>query len=184
VRQGVVIQPAKRLTRVVGPLAGKQFSHLTYQGIEMIREVNTRDARDMAELMRQLNPSGVSITDEMVEMIKAKISALAQLEHMKVFGYEQDGRIVGTCTLGRVEGLSKGCRPFAIIENVAVLDTIRSQAIGKKLVCHAIDEAEKWNCYKVILETGTEDEWKLRFYETCGLSRGGKTAFMKRFISD
>lgn len=123
----------------------------------------------------------MQVTDEMVEKITAKISDIAKLEHMKVFGYEHAGEIVGTCTLGRVEGLSKECRPFAVIENVVVLDTIRCKGIGKQLVCHAIDQAEQWGCYKVILETGTKDEWKLRFYEKCGLTRGDKTAFMKRF---
>jgi len=147
----------------------------------MVREISQQDARDMAELIRQLSPSDVNVTENMVSALKAKISAIAELEHMKIFGYELDERIVGTCTLGRVEGLSKECRPFAVIENVVVLDSIRSQGVGKQLVCHAIAQAEKWNCYKVILETGTQEEWKLRFYEKCGLSRGGKTAFMKRF---
>jgi len=135
----------------------------------------------MAELIRQLSPSDVSVTENIVRAITAKILAIAELNYMKIFGYEQDRRIVGTCTLGRVEGLSKECRPFAVIENVVVLDSIRSQGIGKQLVYHAISQAEKWGCYKVILETGTQDEWKLRFYEKCGLTRGGKTAFMKRF---
>ena len=147
----------------------------------MVREISQQDARDMAELIRQLSPSDVNVTENMVSALKAKISAMAELEHMKIFGYELDGKIVGSCTLGRVEGLSKECRPFAVIENVVVLDSIRSQGVGKQLVCHAIAQAEKWNCYKVILETGTQEEWKLRFYEKCGLSRGGKTAFMKRF---
>lgn len=148
----------------------------------MIREVNTQDANDMAELLRQLSSSDeASVTEETVKAIKAKIADMSQLEHMLVFGYELDGKIVGTCTLGRVEGLSKGCRPFAIIENVVVLDTIRNQGIGKQLVRHAMAQAEKWNCYKVILETGSKNEWKLRFYDNCGLTRGGKTAFMKRF---
>ncbi len=147
----------------------------------MIREIIEQDAGDMAELIRQLSPAEVSVTEKMVDAIRAKIAAIAQLSHMKIFGYEQDGRIVGTCTLGRIEGLSKGCRPFAVIENVVVLDSVRGQGIGKQLVRHAMAQAEDWNCYKVILETGTQDEWKLRFYEACGLTRGGKTAFMKRF---
>lgn len=147
----------------------------------MIREINEQDARDMAELMRQLSPSDVSVTEDMLSEIRARIIAIAELDHMKIFGYEQHGRIVGTCTLDRVEGLSKGCRPFAVIENVVVLDSTRSQGIGKQLVCHAMAQARQWNCYKVILETGTQDEWKLKFYEKCGLTRGGKTAFMKRF---
>ena len=147
----------------------------------MIREISEQDARDMAELIRQLSPSDVNVTENMVSALKAKISAIAELEHMKIFGYELDERIVGTCTLGRVEGLSKECRPFAVIENVVVLDSIRSQGIGKQLVRYAIAQAEKWHCYKVILETGSQDAWKLSFYEKCGLTRGAKTAFMKRF---
>jgi GNAT superfamily N-acetyltransferase len=147
----------------------------------MIREIREQDACDMAELIRQLSPSDVSVTENMVGAIRAKILAIVELNYMKIFGYERDGRIVGTCTLGRVEGLSKECRPFAVIENVVVLDSIRSQGIGKQLVSHAIAQAENWDCYKVILETGTKDEWKLRFYEKCGLTRGSKTAFMKRF---
>jgi GNAT superfamily N-acetyltransferase len=147
----------------------------------MIREINAQDALDMAELIRQLSPAEVEITAGLVSALQTKIAALAKLDHMQIFGYETEGRIVGTCTLGRVEGLTKGCRPFAVIENVVVLDSIRGRGIGRQLVCHAMMQAEQWNCYKVILETGSQEPWKLRFYEDCGLSRGGKTAFMKRF---
>jgi len=147
----------------------------------MIREVIQQDADDMVVLIQQLSSSNIEINAEMVAAIKAKLSAITGLEHIKIFGYEQDGMIVGTCTLGRVEGLSNGCRPFAIIENVVVLNTARSQGIGKQLVRHAIDRAEQWDCYKVILETGKKEDWKLKFYESCGLTRGEKTAFIKRF---
>ena len=147
----------------------------------MIREISEHDASDMAELIKQLSPSDVNITGNMVDRIRAKIADIAVLDHMKIFGYDQDARIVGTCTLGRIEGLSNECRPFAVIENVIVLESAQSQGIGKQLVCHAISQAQQWGCYKVILETGRQDEWKLRFYETCGLTRGSKTAFIKRF---
>lgn len=147
----------------------------------MIREVNPQDAHDMAVLIKQLSSSHIDITSEMVAAIKAKLSALTGVEHMKVFGDEQTGHIVGTCTLGRMEGLSNDCRPFAVIENVVVLETVRGRGIGKQLVRHAMAQAEKWGCYKVILETGRKEEWKLKFYESCGLTRGEKTAFIKRF---
>ncbi len=147
----------------------------------MIREMNQQDAYAMAVLIKQLSISNIDITDGMVAAIKAKLSALTSVEHIKVFGYEQAGSVVGTSTLGRMEGLSNDCRPFAVIENVVVLDTVRGQGIGKQLVRHAMAQAEKWGCYKVILETGRKEEWKLKFYESCGLTRGDKTAFIKRF---
>lgn len=147
----------------------------------MIRQVKESDAPEMAELMCQLSSRSIAVSDEMISAIEAKISDISHLEYMEVFGYEVDGKIVGTCTLSRVEGLSWGCRPFGVIENVVVLDSHRCKGIGQHLVRHAIDEAQKWDCYKVILETGAKDEWKLRFYESCGLNRGEKTAFTKRF---
>ena len=144
----------------------------------MIREITERDAHEMAELIKQLASSTAEINKD---AIKSKILEMMRLDHMKVFGYEQAGKIVGTCTLAKVEGLSHGCRPFAVIENVVVLDSARSRGIGRQLVRHSIDRAQAWDCYKVILETGTKNEWKLKFYESCGLARGSKTAFIKRF---
>lgn len=146
----------------------------------MIREVHEQDACDIAELLRQLR-GAPAFTQAELDALKVQIAVMTRLDHMKVFGFEQEGKLVGTCTLGKVEGLSYGCRPFAIIENVVVLATMRSQGIGQQLVCHAIAQAEQWQCYKVILETGTKTEWKLRFYEKCGLTRGTKTAFIKHF---
>ena len=52
------------------------------------------------------------------------------MEHMKTFGFEADKKIVGMCTIGRVEGLSKNCSPFAVIENVVVESSMRRGGIG------------------------------------------------------
>jgi GNAT superfamily N-acetyltransferase len=144
----------------------------------MIRELTENDLDDVIVLLRQLSPIAV---DPDRPVLRAKILEIAHCGHMKVFGYEDGGRIAGMCTVGRIEGLSKGCRPFAVIENVVVHEAARRQGIGTKLVCHAVDQAEEWGCYKVVLETGTRNEGKLRFYEKCGLVRGDKTAFIKRF---
>lgn len=149
----------------------------------MIREVRAQDAGDVAELLQQLQGTPAFTTAEL-DALTVHIARMTRLDHMKIFGFEQAGKLVGTCTVGKVEGLSYGCRPFAIIENVVVLATLRRQGIGQQLVCHAIAQAEQWQCYKVILETGTKTEWKLQFYEKCGLTRGTKTAFMKRFGAD
>lgn len=135
----------------------------------------------MAALMEQLSTYPISTTSDTVDAIGRKIAEVSALDHMMILGYEIDDRIVGTCTVGRLEGVSKGCRPFAVIENVVVLDSVRRKGIGTLLVRRAIDQAEAWNCYKVILETGSKKEGTLTFYEECDLTRGGKTAFMKRF---
>ena len=144
----------------------------------MIRDVVERDLAEVIVLLKQLSPYPV---DPDPDVLRAKMREIEGCEHVKVFGYESETKIVGMCTVGRVEGLSKGCRPFAVIENVVVQDSMRRKGIGTALVCHAADQAEKWNCYKVVLETGTKNEGKLHFYEKCGFGRGDKTAFIKRF---
>jgi GNAT superfamily N-acetyltransferase len=144
----------------------------------MIRTIAERDLPEVIVLLRQLSFVPV---DPDPEKLRAKIREMETCEHMRVFGYESEGRIVGMCTVGRVEGISKDCRPFAVIENVVVHDSMRRKGIGTLLVCHAIGQAEQWCCYKVVLETGTKNEGKLRFYEKCRMVRGDKTAFIRRF---
>lgn len=100
---------------------------------------------------------------------------------MRLIGFVIEDNIVGMCTLIKINGISKSGRPFAIIENVVVAKEYQKKNIGTKLIKHAIAIAEDWNCYKLILETGSKQEWKHRFYEKCGLIKGEKTAFIKRF---
>ena len=147
-------------------------------GAEMIRAVTEHDVSEVIVLLKQLSPYPVSPDPE---LLRTKIREIGTCDHVRVFGFENDGKIMGMCTVGRIKGISKGCRPFAVIENVVVHESVRRQGIGSQLVCHAISQAEEWRCYKVVLETGTKNEGKLHFYEKCGLVRGGKTAFIRRF---
>ncbi|MDC7221025.1 MAG: GNAT family N-acetyltransferase [Spirochaetales bacterium] len=143
----------------------------------MIRFIQEEDTPAVMELLKTLKPSqevvGKKLSDE--------IGRLTAIDHMRLIGFESDDKIVGMCTLIRNEGLSYGGRPFAVIENVVVNEDYQGKGIGKKVVSHAIELAKEWNCYKVILETGSKEEWKLQFYESCGLERGFKTAFIRTF---
>ena len=105
----------------------------------MIRAVTERDLTMVITLLKQLSPYPVSPDPDMV---RAKIREIEACDHVRVFGFERDGRIVGMCTVGRIEGLSKDCRPFAVIENVVVHESMRRQGIGTELVCHAISQAD------------------------------------------
>jgi GNAT superfamily N-acetyltransferase len=142
----------------------------------MIRPVNETDCTDISRLILQLDPVD-TIHDN---RLKEKIGKMNAMQHMRLFGYEEYEKIIGMCTIGKIEGLSQKLRPFAVIENVVVDDSFRCRGIGRKLVLHAIDQAKQWNCYKVILGTGTKQDWKLKFYENCGFTKGEKTTFIKR----
>ena len=144
----------------------------------MIRRIIEEDYPEVKSLLAELSPSDATPGDI---KLRADINRINGRSNMELIGYDVEGKIAGMCTLGRVEGISKGGRPFAVIENVVVARAFRSKGIGKALIRSAIETARKCGCYKVILETGTRQEWKLGFYEKCGLEKGEKIAFIKRF---
>jgi GNAT superfamily N-acetyltransferase len=86
-------------------------------------------------------------------------------------------RLVSSCTLAIVPNLSRGGRPYGVIENVVTHADHRRQGLGRKVLEHAIALAWRADCYKVHLATGSTRESTLRFYESAGFQRGGKTYF-------
>lgn len=91
---------------------------------------------------------------------------------------EQDDRLVCSVTLVVVKNLTRGMRPYALIENVVTHQDYRQRGYGQALMKRALDIARSRNCYKVMLLTGSKEESTLRFYEKCGFNRKDKTAFI------
>lgn len=95
---------------------------------------------------------------------------------LTVFIAEVDGRPAATCTLVIVPNLTRGARPYGLIENVVTDVGQRGRGLARALLKAAIATAWQQGCYKVMLMTGRSDEATLRFYERSGFHRG-KTAF-------
>jgi GNAT superfamily N-acetyltransferase len=93
---------------------------------------------------------------------------------------EMDGRLVASCTLIIVPNLTRGARPYGLIENVVTRAEYRQKGIGSALLRHALGLAWEQRCYKVMLLTGRKDEEILRFYEKAGFKRGIKTGFVAK----
>ncbi|MFO1446687.1 MAG: GNAT family N-acetyltransferase [Opitutaceae bacterium] len=97
---------------------------------------------------------------------------------LRTFGLEVEGQVVSTCTLVLVPNLTRGCRPYGVIENVVTRASLRSRGFGTALLRQALTVAWSEGCYKVMLETGSKSEATLRFYERAGFVRGVKTGFV------
>ncbi len=87
-------------------------------------------------------------------------------------------RIVASCTLTIIPNLTRGLRPYGLIENVVTDPEYRRRGFATEVLQHALHEAWSSGCYKVMLETGSKDEATLRFYEKAGFKRGIKTGFI------
>lgn len=99
-------------------------------------------------------------------------------QQLRVFVGELDGRIVTTCVLALVRNLTRGARPFGVIENVVTDAAHRRQGHGIAMLRHALGCAWEAGCYKVMLLTGSRREETLAFYEKAGFRRGVKTGFI------
>lgn len=89
-------------------------------------------------------------------------------------------RLIASCTLTVIPNLTRGCRPYGVIENVVTHAEHRHQGYGKAILAHALSHAWSVGCYKVMLLTGRKDEGTFTFYESAGFDRHAKQAFVAR----
>jgi len=99
---------------------------------------------------------------------------------IKYFGGFASGLLVSSCTLTVIPNLTRACRPYGVIENVVTHAAYRSRGWGRAILAHALAEAWRQSCYKVMLLTGRKDEATLRFYEQAGFDPHDKQAFVAK----
>jgi GNAT superfamily N-acetyltransferase len=113
--------------------------------------------------------------DAAVQRLWAQILADPNLRYYVAVEKE---KIVATCTLTLIPNLTRGLRPYGLIENVVTTPDYRRRGFATEVLRFALDEAWSTGCYKVMLETGSKKEETLRFYEKAGFQRGVKTGFI------
>jgi len=64
---------------------------------------------------------------------------------------ESDLRVIGTLVLVVVQNLAHRGQPWAVVENVAVSESVRGQGIGTLLIEEAVRRARGARCYKLVL---------------------------------
>lgn len=103
---------------------------------------------------------------------------------IKYFGGFESGSLVSSCALTVIPNLTRGCRPYGVIENVVTHAAHRSRGWGKAILAQALAAAWQQDCYKVMLLTGRKDTATLRFYEQAGFDRHDKQAFVAKPAPD
>jgi GNAT superfamily N-acetyltransferase len=138
------------------------------------RDARPEDLTALLALYRQLSPEDPPLLeDEARPQLEALLAS--GMTHLLIA--EADGMVAGTCLLVIIPNLTRGGRPFAIIENVVTHAGVRRRGVATALLKTAQERAWSANCYKLMLATGRSEEGVLRFYEQAGFTRGGKTFF-------
>ena len=69
--------------------------------------------------------------------------------------------------------------PYAFVENVVTHEDFRGNGYAGECLDYARKIAEKENCYKMMLLTGSKKPETSHFYEKAGYNSSDKTAFIQ-----
>ena len=92
---------------------------------------------------------------------------------------EIDGKIVSSCVCVIIPNLTRNVRPYAFVENVVTHADYRCKGYAGECLAYAKKIAERENCYKMMLLTGSKRPSTLQFYEKQGYNSSDKTAFIQ-----
>jgi ribosomal protein S18 acetylase RimI-like enzyme len=79
-----------------------------------------------------------------------------------------------------VPNLTRGGRPYSLIENVVVHTEYQKRGVGRTLMNEAMKIAKESNCYKIMLLSGSDNK-NHAFYEKLGFDRNRKVVFEVSF---
>ncbi len=98
----------------------------------------------------------------------------------RYFGGFDGDELVSSCTNMVIPNLTRGARPYGVVENVVTHRAHRGKGWGRAVLAQAREFAWSQKCYKVMLLTGSKDEATFKFYEAAGFDRHGKQAFIAK----
>ena len=142
-----------------------------------IADAREADLPALLALYTQLHPADPAPEGIALEALWRDIQA-DPYYHILVL--KADGKLAASVSVIVVRNLTRGGRPYAIIENVITDAAFRRRGFAAALMAEAVRVAQAAGCYKVSLTTGNKDEGTFRFYEGCGFNKEDKTAFIKR----
>lgn len=143
---------------------------------KIVREIQKEELMGLMRLYTQLHNNPMPKQED-ERLILLWQTIMADPMHHIIVAVE-DGMIVSSCVCLIVPNLTHGQRPYALIENVITDEAFRGQGLASSCLAYAKAIAEKENCYKMMLLTGSKEESTLRFYERAGYNRQDKTAFI------
>jgi GNAT superfamily N-acetyltransferase len=143
-----------------------------------IRLIHADELNDLLALYEHLHRSDDPLPDQSV--LQAVWHELQGNPRYRHFGGYEGAELISSCTLAVIPNLTRGCRPYGVIENVVTHASHRNQGRGKAILAHALSHAWSVGCYKVMLLTGSKDEATFKFYESAGFDRHAKQAFTAR----
>ena len=142
----------------------------------MVREAEKKDLDELLKLYLFLHEDSVP---ENNEHLRKTWTQIVQDPNHHLIVNEIDGKIVSSCVCVIIPNLTRNVRPYAFVENVVTHEDYRGKGYAVACLHYARQIAEKENCYKMMLLTGSKKPETLAFYEKAGYNSSDKTVFIQ-----
>ena len=141
-----------------------------------VRPADHADLPYLLDLYVHLNPDDARCSPEDAAAV---LDRLLRYEGSVILVGTIGDALVTTCTLIVIPNLTRGGRPYALVENVVTHADHRGAGFGRKVLNAAVERAWEAGCYKIMLMTGSKKPSTIAFYEAAGFEQS-KTGFQVR----
>lgn len=143
-----------------------------------IREAGKEDLSSLLELYKYLHETDDPLPSQQVlDGMWADIVANPALHY---FFVDYGKKPVCSCTLSIIPNLTRGARPYGVIENVITHPDYRGRGFAKAILEHTLQKAWEQGCYKVMLLSSSFREGAHLLYEKVGFNREEKIGFVAK----
>jgi GNAT superfamily N-acetyltransferase len=144
----------------------------------IVRRATEADLAALLDLYEHLHPEDSPLPPQaQLDNLWKEINANPLLHYFVV---EFDGKLVSSCNLAVVPNLTRGARPYGVIENVVTHPDYRRLGFAQAVLEYALDSAWELDCYKVMLLSSAERDAAHCLYEKVGFKKGVKTGFVAK----
>ena len=148
------------------------------EGAPEVRELGPGDLDALLEAYRNLLPDDEPAPAQAeLERLWDGICADPRLVYVGAF---VAGRLRATCTAAIVPNLTRGARPYAVVENVWTHPDSRRQGLGSAALQTLLARCWAAGCYKIMLLSGAHRGAAHAFYERNGFDPDAKQGFIVR----
>ena len=146
------------------------------EDFRVVREVRHEDLNELLELYTFLHEDSIP---EMSDHLADVWNMIIEDSNHHLIVNEIGGKLVSSCVCVIIPNLTRNVRPYAFVENVVTHGDYRGKGYATECLDYAQKIAEKENCYKMMLLTGSKKPETLKFYENAGYNSSDKTAFIQ-----
>ena len=142
----------------------------------ILREAKHEDLQELLELYLYLHEDSIP---ENSEYLRTTWRQIMEDKNHHLIVCEEEDKIVSSCVCVIIPNLTREVRPYAFVENVVTHGEYRGKGYATMCLNYAKELAERENCYKMMLLTGSKNPKTLQFYENAGYNSSDKTAFIQ-----